>query len=179
MNIRVTLGPCHSTQSRDLDFTRRSLNHETIKLSKHHSPTVERKQTQTHCSHSRTFARTERHHSSQSQKWEAHCTVQSMCSQSGNALYNVEPENFILCNPRKKSIQHFNIDFTFPKCSIRQSTPEFHCDSVLLLTLPSHSFEGRPQLPGSRHSRHPREQSLSLRMPLSSPSRMALEHSRR
>ena len=70
-----------------------------------------------------------------------------MCSQSGNALYNIESENFILCNPRKKSIQHFNIDFTFPKCSIRQSTPEFHCDSVLLLTLPSHSFEGQPQLP--------------------------------
>ena len=132
-----------------------------------------------HCSHSWTFARTVRHHSSQSQKWEAHCTVQSMCSQSGNALYNIESENFILCNPRKKSIQHFNIDFTFPKCSIRQSTPEFYCDSVLLLTLPSHSFEGRPQLPGSEHSRHPRGQSPGLMMPLSWPSWMALGHSRR
>eukprot|EP00439_Symbiodinium_sp_Y106_P077230 s473_g16.t1 len=50
---------------------------------------------------------------------EAQCTVQSMGSQSGNALYNIEAENFILCNPRKKSIQHFNIDITLPTCSIR------------------------------------------------------------
>ena len=143
-----------------------------INISKQHSPTVERKQTQKHCSLSwrlllerKDIIRVIR------KRGEAHCTVQSMCSQSGNVLYNIESENFILCNPRKKSIQHFNIDFTFPKCSIRQSTPEFHCDSVLLLTsLPSSSFEAQSQLRGSRHSRHLREQSLSSRMPLSLPS---------
>ena len=32
-----------------------------------------------------------------------------------NALYIIEYENFILCNPRKKSIQHFNKDLASPK----------------------------------------------------------------
>ena len=151
-----------------------------INKSKQHSPTIESKQIQKHCSYSWTFARTARHHSSHSQKGEAHCIAQSICSQSGNVLCSIESENFILYNPRKKSIQYFNTDFTFPKCSIRQSTPEFYCDSVLLLTsLPSSSFEAQSQLRGSRHSRYLKEQSLSSRMPLSLPSWMALGQSMR
>ena len=38
---------------------------------------------------------------------EAHCTVQSLCSQSGNVLYIAESKNIILGHPLKKSVQHF------------------------------------------------------------------------
>ena len=60
-----------------------------------------------------------------------------------------------------------------------KGTPEFHGNSVLL-TLPSHSHscEARPQLRGSKHSRHPRGQSPSWMRSLSWPSWMALRHSR-
>ena len=41
-----------------------------------------------------------------------------------NALYIIESENFILSNPQRKSIQHFNKDVAFSKtCGSRSSTP--------------------------------------------------------
>ena len=72
-----------------------------------------------------------------------------MCSQSGNALYNIESENFILCNPRKKSIQHFNIDFTFPNKVFDKALLNFIatqcCCSLCLRVHSKHNFSSGDQ----------------------------------
>ena len=72
-----------------------------------------------------------------------HCTVQHAHSRV-NALYIIESENFILSNPRRKSIQHFNKDVAFSKtCGSRSSTPQFNslCSLPITELLGIHSID--------------------------------------